>query len=181
MNELHGDERRIKILALIQEATTPLNGSVISKQMGVSRQVIVQDIALLRANKHDIISTNRGYLINTPTNEVDTFTRVFKVAHSDDDIAKELLCIINLSGQVLDVFVDHDVYGKISVDLNISTTQDIENFVVSMQDDEVSPLKNITNEHHYHTVKAPTVKLLDLIEAELRESGFLCVYEKTVP
>lgn len=173
MQELTGEERRIKILDLIKSTKTPINGSTISNQMGVSRQVIVQDIALLRANKHDIISTNRGYLLNNNI-DTDSFTRVFKVCHTDEQIREELSSIINLSGQILDVFVDHEVYGKFSADLNICNNSDIDKFILQMQDNKVTPLKNITNNCHYHTISAPSVKLLDLIELELKTLGFIC-------
>lgn len=173
MIELTGDERRKNILTLIKQNETPISGSAIAKQMGVSRQVIVQDIALLRANKHDIVSTNRGYIINT-IKEDELFKKVFKVSHDDEQIRDELSCIINLSGKVLDVFVDHEVYGKISVDLNIFNNQDIDDFVLQMEDNQVTPLKNITKNYHYHTIQAPSTKLLELIEVELKEKGFLC-------
>ncbi|MFI3227580.1 MAG: transcription repressor NadR [Clostridia bacterium] len=179
MKELNGEERRIKVLNLIKNSNSPLNGTAISKKMGVSRQVIVSDIALLRANKYDIISTNRGYIMGEVSNEAcddkDIFTRVFKVEHSDDEIYEELSCIISLSGQVLDVFVDHEVYGKFFANLNIATTKDIENFVTQMQQNELVPLKNITSNCHFHTVQAPSVKLLDIIELELAQKGFLKV------
>lgn len=177
MKELNGEERRIKVLNMIKESNSPLNGTAISKKMGVSRQVIVNDIALLRANKYDIISTNRGYIIQDASNKVsndkDVFTRVFKVEHNDFEIYEELSCIVSLSGKVLDVFVDHEVYGKFFAQLNISTTKDIENFVSQMKENELVPLKNITNNCHYHTVQAPSIKLLDLIELELSQKGFL--------
>lgn len=176
MNELTGDVRREQILDLIKSNTTPINGSTISKQMGVSRQVIVQDIALLRANKHDIISTNRGYLINNLNKDKDEelFTRVFKVSHTDEQINDELSCIINLSGKIIDVSIDHQVYGKLCAELNICNKKDIDDFVSQMDNKQVAPLKNITNNCHFHTVEAPSIKLLDLIELELKEEGFLC-------
>lgn len=167
-----GEERRTKVLELIKASKTPINGSELSKLMGVSRQVIVQDIALLRANKNDIISTNRGYMLNSIV-ESTAFTRVFKVTHTDEQIEEELSCIVNLSGQVLDVYVEHDIYGKVSAELNIATIQDIESFMLQMQDNSVIPLKNITNNSHYHTVSAPSEKLLDLIELELQAKGFI--------
>lgn len=170
---LMGEERRKQILNLIKENKEPLNGTAISKIVGVSRQVIVQDIALLRANNNDIISTNRGYIINNTIDD-DSHTRVFKVAHTDEQIFEELSLIVNLSGKVIDVYVEHEIYGKVSADLDISNQKDIEKFMLQMQNETATPLKNITNNHHYHTIKAPTKKLLDLIEQELNEKGFLC-------
>lgn len=167
-----GEDRRKQILSLIKENKKPINGTELSKIVGVSRQVIVQDIALLRANNNDIISTNKGYIINNVIDEA--HIRVFKVTHTDDQIFDELSLIVNLSGKVLDVYVEHEIYGKVSADLNISNQNDIEKFMQQMQNETVTPLKNITNNHHYHTVTAPTQKLLDLIEQELNEKGYLC-------
>ncbi len=165
-------DRRQQILNLIKENNAPLNGSAISKILGVSRQVIVQDVALLRANNHDIISTNRGYIINSASDQ-DSCIRVFKVSHKDDQIEEELSLITSLSGKVLDVYVEHEIYGKVSADLNISNQKDIEKFMLQMNDETVAPLKNITNNCHFHSIKAPTEKLLDLIELELKQKGFL--------
>lgn len=167
------DQRREKILELIKESESPLNGSTLSKILGVSRQVIVQDVALLRACEQDIISTNRGYIMGSLSDE-DLISKVFKVSHTDDKIEEELSIITNLSGKVVDVYVEHQIYGKVSASLNICNQKDIDKFMVLIQDDKVSPLKNITNNYHYHTIVAPTQKLLDLIELELKEKGFIC-------
>ena len=46
---MEGDERRQFILKLLAGSESPLSGTEIAGKCGVSRQIIVQDIALLRA------------------------------------------------------------------------------------------------------------------------------------
>ena len=104
---MNGEERRKKIVKMLTTGTKPIPGVALAKQFDVSRQVIVQDIALLRANGMNIFSTNRGYLIQKDS----VASRVFKVYHSDDDVEKELTTIVDLGGIIEDVFVYHKVYG----------------------------------------------------------------------
>ena len=54
--------RRKEILNIIKYNMEPVSGSALAKKLNVSRQVIVQDIALLRAENNDIISTHKGYI-----------------------------------------------------------------------------------------------------------------------
>ena len=103
-----GTERRTKIVELIQNSEKPLSGTALAKQCDVSRQVIVQDIALIRASGYDIISTNRGYIIQEPL----VRERVFKVNHTDEQLEEELYSIIDLGGTVVNVMVNHRVYGS---------------------------------------------------------------------
>lgn len=169
LKEMQEGNRRNHILKRIKTSEVPLTGTQLAKEFSVSRQIIVQDIALLRAEKHQIIATRKGYFCET----LDYFSRVFKVRHTDENTEKELLCIVDLSGEIKDVFVEHTVYGNIHVDLNITSHQDIEKFMQKMKEKEFTQLKNITNDYHYHTVEARSLKLLDLIEFELNKMGFL--------
>ena len=102
-----GTERRTKIVELIQNSEKPLSGTALAKQCDVSRQVIVQDIALIRASGYDIISTNRGYIIQEPL----VRERIFKVNHTDEQLEEELYSIIDLGCTVVYVMVNHRVYG----------------------------------------------------------------------
>ena len=102
-----GSERRDAIIKQIRESRTPVSGKSLAAAYDVSRQVIVQDIALIRAAGHDIMSTNRGYIINEPV----TVSRVFKVKHTDEQVEEELTSIVDLGGCVRNVMVNHRVYG----------------------------------------------------------------------
>ena len=105
---MNGEQRRKILLNILAGSKKPVSGTMLAKQLQVSRQVIVQDIALLRANGTDILSTRRGYLIFPAQQEA---SRVFKVLHSDDQTEEELTLVVDLGGKIKDVFIYHKVYG----------------------------------------------------------------------
>lgn len=164
-----GSERRAGIIRQIQKSSKPVSGSELAKSYNVSRQVIVQDIALIRAKGYDIISTNRGYILNIPR----SVSRVFKVQHTDEELTDELYAIVDLGGCVENVMVNHKVYGHIEANLNISSRRKVYEFMNDIKSGKSSPLKNITSNYHYHTVSADSDETIDLIENELRQMGFL--------
>lgn len=164
-----GTERRTKIVELIQNSEKPLSGTALAKQCDVSRQVIVQDIALIRASGYDIISTNRGYIIQEPL----VRERVFKVNHTDEQLEEELYLIIDLGGTVVNVMVNHRVYGHMEAELRINSRRKVEAFMEDIRSGKSSPLKNITSNYHYHKVAADSEETLDLIEEALRQKHFL--------
>ena len=168
-----GDMRREKILELLKQKGSPMSGAAIAKLFGVSRQVIVQDIALMRAENLRILSTNKGYIYKSEEQQDTQPKRVFYVKHGTEQVLEEFIIVLELGGKILDVAVDHELYGHIQVDLLIETIQDAKEFVSRMIVCKDNPLKVLTDDCHYHTVTAPSVKLLDLIERELEEKGFL--------
>ena len=168
-----GEQRRVEILRLLKESGTPLSGAALAKELGVSRQVIVQDIALIRAENHNILSTNKGYICRAQSDELSQPKRVFRVRHTTQEVLDEFLIVLELGGTVLDVAVEHELYGQIRVDLLIETTQDAKEFVQKLSICKDNPLKVLTDDCHYHTVSAPSEKLLDLIQNELSAKGFL--------
>ncbi len=168
-----GDQRRTQLLRLLKESGMPLTGTALAKELGVSRQVIVQDIALIRAENHSIISTNKGYMIRQDVSENTQPKRVFHVKHSTSDVLDEFLTVLELGGTVLDVAVEHEIYGQIRVDLLIETAQDAQDFVDRLAACRDNPLKVLTDDCHYHTVTAPSEKLLDLIGQELKRKSYL--------
>ncbi len=167
-----GENRRMKILQMLKEQPQPLSGTALARTLGVSRQVIVQDIALMRAENHSILSTNKGYLYRTEPVEQTQPKRVFYVKHTKEQVLEEFLTITELGGRVLDVAVDHELYGYLQVDLLIETPQDAHDFAQRLDACRDNPLKVLTDDCHYHTVAAPSEKLLDLIQQELREKGY---------
>ena len=168
-----GNERRNQILNLLREQGSPLSGTALAKTFGVSRQVIVQDIALIRAENHAIVSTNKGYICRTEHNENTQPKRVFRVRHNTEQVLDELMTVLELGGRILDVAVEHELYGQIRVDLAIENPQDAQDFVQRLHQCRDNPLKVLTDDSHYHTVSAPSERLLDLIEQELRSKGYL--------
>lgn len=168
---MDGKERREKIVELLSSTTDAISGTELAKRLGVSRQVVVQDIALLRATNKNIISTTRGYMLYVA--EEQKAKRCFMVKHSTDQIEDELCTIVDNGGKVLDIIVMHDIYGQIQTDLIIKTRQDVYDFMEKIRARKTVPLKELTDGIHLHTVEADTEYVLDCIEKELQQKGYL--------
>ena len=163
-------ERQNEIIEVLKNSKKPLSGTVLAKIFNVSRQVIVTDIAVLRAGNKNIISTNKGYMLHI---EKDTCKRTFYVKHNDLDIAQELNIVVDNGGNILDVIVDHDIYGTITCELVIKNRSDVIEFCKNLSESKNSSLMSLTNSFHYHTVEASSEEVLDLIESKLKENKFL--------
>lgn len=166
-----GEERRESIIEILNNEGKPMSGSALAKMLGVSRQIIVQDIALLRAKDIKIISTNNGYIVSEKNKE--NVQRVFRVCHNDEEMEDELNTIVDLGGKVLDVIVEHPIYKKIRVNLEISNRRMVKEFLNKMKNQSGVPLKDISDGTHMHTVEAESNDILDDIEEELKEKGYL--------
>ncbi len=170
---MSGEERRDAILSELRENEKPVSGSRLASEFHVSRQVIVQDIALLRAAHMDILSTNRGYILRGGRGG--NAVRVFKMCNTDEQTEDELNTIIYYGGVVENDFVNHKVYGRVQVDLNIRSRRDVTEFIHGIRSGKSTPLKNITSDYHYHTVSADSEETLDLIEKALKEKNYLII------
>lgn len=166
---MEGEKRRNKIITDLKKSDTPLSGSYFAKQYKVSRQVVVQDIALLRAAGYDIISTTKGYVVSGSA----SFSRVFNVSHDDNQIRDELNTFVDLGGYVVDVIVDHPIYGTIRADLNVHSRKDVEEFMSKLEAGTATPLNHLTSGEHRHTVETEDMETLDLIAKELKSKGYL--------
>ena len=166
-----GAERRKTILKLMKESTKPLSGGALGTATGVSRQVVVQDIALLRSEGYSILATARGYLLDEPKEE--KCSRLFKVYHDESRTEEELNLIVDLGGIVEDVMVNHKVYNKVSAPLNIKNRRDVQNFLKNLRAGKSTPLSRITSGYHFHLVSAEEMEILNEIEDTLRQNNFL--------
>lgn len=171
-----GDSRREQIMELLRSSEAPMSGTKLAGMLRVSRQVIVQDIALLRALHQNILSTNKGYfLCDTNTGEEKKErTKTIKVRHGDDEIRDELYTIVDCGGKIWNVAVEHPVYGRIMADLQISSRMEVDEFVEKVERNGTKPLNNLTDGIHFHTIEAGSVKNLLAIEQKLQEKGYLC-------
>ncbi|SER67195.1 transcription repressor NadR [Lachnobacterium bovis] len=172
-----GNERRKLILEELQNSKTPISGGAFAKLLEVSRQIVVQDIALIRAQGIDIHSTNKGYVLS----KSGISKKVFKVIHSDDEVEEELTLIVDLGGKIKDVFVYHKVYGLLKAELNIRSRLDVKRYMDEIHSGKSTPLKNITSGYHYHTIEADNDSILDLIKNALAERGFLAKLQDYEP
>ena len=162
-------ERRKAIITLLLSTKEPVPGGELSRRFGVSRQIIVQDVAVLKGEGCEIISTSQGYILQrSPLCE-----RVFKVRHTTHQTEDELSCVVDLGGTVVDVFVWHKVYGRISAELNIATADHIRRFIEGVRTGKSTELMNVTGGYHYHTVRADSEEILDRIESELKARDYI--------
>lgn len=162
-------ERRKEIIMFLMSQKEAVSGGVLSEKFGVSRQIIVQDISVLKAAGFDILSTHYGYIVqDSPFHE-----RCMKLYHTTEQTEDELQTIVNLGGTVVDVFVWHKVYGKVSADLNIFSELHVKQFIEGVRSGKSTELMNITGGYHYHTIRAESEKILDEIEKKLDEKGYI--------
>ncbi len=168
-----GETRRQKLLQILNDAADPVSGSCLAAQLGVSRQIIVQDIALLRVCGNSILATTRGYILSRKETSSASCHRSYCVFHTDDEIEDELNTIIDNGGKVLDVIIEHDVYGQISADLVLENREDIRRFCDKLHETNAKPLNILAGGIHYHTVEASSEVILDNIERALKEKGYL--------
>ena len=174
---MKGQARRDKILEILRHSDRAVSGSALADKLNVSRQVIVQDMALLRASNHQIISTNMGYVLV----EDSEISRVFKVIHNDDEVRDELNIIVDYGGTVRDVFIFHRAYGTVRADMDIRSRADVIRFCEDIEHSSSRLLLNVTNGYHYHTVIADSEDTLDLIQSKLQEAGFLATLKDYEP
>lgn len=174
---MNGEERRNQILQILSSSEHAVSGSALARQLQVSRQVIVQDIALLRANGASIFAGNRGYLLQEPHR----VSRTFKVQHTDEEVEDELNIIVDSGAVVRDVFVYHKVYGVVRADMNIKSRKDVQRFQQDILSGKSSLLKNITSGYHYHTILADDEETLDQIQAKLAAKHFLAPLQDYEP
>ena len=162
-------ERRKAIVNLLLSSEEAISGGELSKESGVSRQIIVQDITVLKGSGYDILSTHNGYIIQkSPLKE-----RVFKLHHTTEQTEDELSTIVSLGGTVVDVFVWHKVYGKVVAPLNIFSPLHVKQFIEGVRTGKSTELMNITGGYHYHTVRAENDEILDRIDTALQSRGYI--------
>ena len=174
---MNAETRRKEIVKCLKGSVSPISASRLAEQFDVSRQVIVQDIAIIRATGVPVASLARGDVLE----EQDTCKRVFKVQHTDEEVEKELNLIVDLGGIVDDVFVYHKVYGLVRGEMGIKSRLNVQQFLDDIASGKSSLLKNVTSGYHYHTILADSEKTLDLIEQELKKNGFLAPLQEYEP
>ena len=160
-------DRQVEIIRILQDKTYPVSGTQLALDFGVTRQVIVKDISILKALGYEIISTNKGYKLENG----EFLTFIVKCTHDDLRIGEELNTIVDNGGEILDVFINHKTYGLIKKNLDIKSRNGVDSFMKSI--DKATPLKNLTNSIHYHTIRARDELAKSNIIEKLKEKGFL--------
>ena len=168
---MNGQERRESILERLRGANGPVSAKILADDYAVTRQIIVADIALLRAAGHPIVAASRGYVMETAADN--GLTRHIVVKHGFDDIAKEFYAVVDNGGKVLDIIVEHTLYGRISADLRVASRYDADQFVARAKETGASPLSLLTEGIHIHTVTVPDEETFERITRQLTELGIL--------
>jgi uncharacterized protein len=164
-------ERRKCILDILSLAKTAITGAELSKQCDVSRQIVVGDVAILRAQGTPIISTPRGYQL--VHNQIEGVKKVFVCCHGNDEVKKELEAIVDNGGLVQNVVVEHDVYGYLEGTLKLRSRRDIAQYIKRMKESKAELLCSINGGIHTHLVEAATSEELIAIEEALDCLGVL--------
>lgn len=165
------DDRRTEILAKLTSVNSPIKASDFAKEFGVSRQIIVGDIAILRAAGHKIIPTPHGYMLEADSRVGNT--AVVACRHSNEDSLDELYVIVDNGGTVIDVTVEHPVYGEIHGLLNIESRYDADKFAEQLKAGGALTLSSLTEGIHLHTISYRDQECLDRIRAALEARGYL--------
>lgn len=165
-------ERRTQIEKMLKDNEEPISATALAKEFNVSRQLIVGDIALLRAAGKKISATPRGYIM---ISESDKHIKIYTIAcnHSMDSMSRELYAVVDNGGAILDVTVEHAVYGQIVGELQIFSRYDADLFLKKIEESSVLPLSNLTGGIHLHTIQCKDEEVFNRILEALRKENIL--------
>ena len=164
--------RRKQILERITKSETPISASLLAKNLNVSRQVVVGDIALLRAQGNEIIATARGYMIPEARDANQYLGRV-ACKHSPEDTKAELYIIVDLGAVILNVIVGHELYGEMTGQLNLKSREDVDVFIDRVNSSEVKLLSELTMGVHLHTISCNDKSHFEEVYKALEQAGYL--------
>ena len=168
---MNAAQRRKVILERLTEASAPLSASVLAGALGVSRQIVVGDVALLRAAGTQIDATPRGYQLHPAARG---YTGILACVHSTaDQMREELYTVVDQGGIVVDVAVENSLYGELRGNLNLASRYDVDNFIQQAKDTPEALLSRMTGGVHLHTLHCPDAGSFERIKKELEEKGIL--------
>ena len=162
--------RRKTITHILEEAKAPVSAASLAREFSVSRQIIVGDVALLRAGGLDIAATPRGYVL--PKESVG-LVRTVACIHPGEAMARELEIMVDQGCQVLDVIVEHPIYGQLTGPLPLASRYDVAQFLARCSQPDARPLAELTEGIHLHTLSCPDEAAFDRVRQELRRLGVL--------
>ena len=168
---MNAAQRRETILERLSRAETPVSASALAAQLGVSRQIVVGDVALLRAGGAQIDATPRGYQLH-PTEK--GCTGILACVHrTEDEMRTELYTVVDQGGVVMDVAVENSLYGELRGNLNLASRYDVDNFIQQAKNAPESLLSRMTGGVHLHTLHCPDAESFQRIKKALDEKGLL--------
>lgn len=175
MKKLLGEERRAFLLDLLKTEGKAITGTEFAQRTNVSRQVIVNDIALLKARNEPIVATSQGYIYFNQKASVQIFERQIAANHTSAQTEDELNTLVDAGITVKDVTVEHPVYGEIKANIMVKNRYDVQQFMKKIKETNASPLMTLTDGAHLHTISAPSEAQLDFAVKLLKEKGYLLI------
>lgn len=169
---MEGTKRRKQILKRLKTSDKPVSATTFAKEFGVSRQIIVGDIALMRAAGDEVVATARGYKLQVPLNQSGKVAKI-AVQHDATQMAEELETIVQLGGIIEDVIVEHELYGELVGGLHIKTLEDVQEFMNRYRNSPDRLLSDLTNGIHLHTIVYQKDEDLKKIKEALASKGIL--------
>ena len=168
---MNAEARRSQILQLLKEKDEYLNATKMAQSLNVSRQVIVSDIAILRERGNNILSTPRGYLLNDKPEWA--YIGAVPCKHGIEAICEEFYVVVDNGGSVIDVAVEHPVYGQLSATLNIRSRYDADLFVQQVAESKFQPLSALTEGFHIHRIGVKNEDDFQRIYGKLKALGIV--------
>ncbi len=174
MNE-ENRPRRARVLDMLRQADdgTPISASALAAKFSVSRQIIVGDIALLRSAGYEIDATPRGYCLRRQAIKENGVVQTLVCCHTAEEMADELNTIVDFGCTVVDVAVEHPIYGTLTGELGLSSRYDVSLFCARVKEADALPLSHLTEGIHVHTVCCPTIELFEKVKSALAAKGYL--------
>ncbi len=166
-----GDRRRAQMLAWMRTLHAPAQGEEVARHFRVSRQCVVQDIAILRAGGNEILATPQGYRL--PEQSSRAFRAILACKHEPERTEEELQILVDHGVKILDVLVEHPIYGELRGSLMIESRADLQDFLGNVRSTKAALLSSLTHGVHLHTVEASREEMIARAKAELRAKGFL--------
>ena len=158
-------ENKKKILKILEKSDVPIKGKELAEKISVSRQMIIQYISKLKSEGHKIISTREGYILERE----EGLRKMIAVKHSTEEIEKELVAIIKAGGNVLDVIVEHPIYGEIKGRIDVKNEEDVIKFMSLLKTTKATPLLELANGVHIHTIEVPNEKVFEKVKEAIKD------------
>ncbi|GAB6189314.1 transcription repressor NadR [Marinitoga arctica] len=158
-------EKKDKIFKILEQSNYPIKGKDLAKRIGVSRQMIIQYISKLKSEGYKIISTRDGYILE----KKEGLQKMIAVKHNSNEIEDELISIVKAGGKVLDVIVEHPIYGEIKGRIDVKTEEDIIKFISLLKTTNATPLLELSDGIHIHTIEVKDEETFDKVKKSIKK------------
>ena len=166
-----GADRRRRLMECLRARRRPVAGSELARQFHVSRQCLVQDVAILRARGEEILSTPQGYRLPSP--QAAAHRAIIACQHGPERTQEELNILVDHGVKVIDVLVEHPLYGELRGGLMIESRADVADFIRRWRKAKAALLSSLTGGVHLHTVEASRPEMIARAKAQLQARGIL--------